>query len=407
MTTPRATPGAALAFGHRMLAEWQLDPEFLYLNHGTVGCTPRRVLARQQAIRDEIESAPSRYMLRELTSIRVGGPRTEMPRMRRAAAEVAAFVGARAEDLVFVDNATTGVSAVLRSLELAPGDEIVMNDLAYGAVTSAARFVTREAGASLVTVAAPYPMPGGPAAFVEGLIGALTPRTKMLLVDHITSETALLLPVAEITRRAHEKGVPVFVDGAHVPGSIPLDIPALGADWYTGNLHKWGWAPRSSGILWAPPERQAGLHPAVISWGLDQGFTAEFDLIGTRDPSPFLAAPEGIAMMRDLGLEAVMHWNHTLAWDAARLLCEAFETPLPIPETMVATMATIPLPERLGSDATDAAELRDALLFEDRIEAQVHAKIGRLWMRVSAQVYNELPDYERFAEAVLVRARKR
>jgi isopenicillin-N epimerase len=236
------------------------------------------------------------------------------------------------------------------------------------------------------------------------MLGAVTPRTKLLVVDHISSETALILPVAEVARRAHERGVPVFVDGAHAPGAIPLDIPLLGADWYTGNLHKWAWAPRSSGILWAAPERQPGLHPAVISWGLDQGFTAEFDLIGTRDPSPFLAAPAAIALMREFGVEAVMHWNHRLAWDAARLLCEAFGTTMPMPESMVATMATVPLPERCGADAADAARLRDALLFEDRIEAQVHAKDGRLWTRVSAQVYNELADFERLAEAVLARA---
>lgn len=405
MTAPVASTRAALAFGHRMLAEWQLDPAITYLNHGTVGATPKRVLEAQRAIRDEIEAVPSRYLLRELTMIRVGGPRSDVPRMRRAAAEVAAFVGARPDDLVFVDNATTGVSAVLRSLKLSPGDEIVMSDLAYGAVANAARFVTREAGASVVTIAAPYPMPDGPEAFVEAMLDAITPRTKLLIVDHITSETALVLPVAEIARRAHERGVAVFADGAHAPGSIPLDIPALGVDWYTGNLHKWAWAPRSSGILWAAPERQAGLHPAVISWGLDQGFTAEFDLIGTRDPSPFLAAPTAIALMREFGVDAVMRWNNRLAWHAARMLCETFETAMPMPESMVASMATIPLPERCGSDAVQAAALRDALLFEDRIEAQVHAKAGRLWMRVSAQVYNELSDFERFAEAVLARAR--
>lgn len=404
MTTTSPVTAGALRFGHRMLAEWQLDPGMLYLNHGTVGATPRRVLEAQRAIRDEIELAPSRFMLRELTAIRVGGPRADVPRMRRAAAEVAAFVGARPDDLVFVDNATTGASGVLRSLELAPGDEIVMSDLCYGAVANAARFVTREAGASLVMVRTPYPAPDGPGPLVEALLGALTPRTKLLVVDHITSESALLLPVAEIARRAHERGVPVLVDGAHAPGAIPLDIESLGADWYTGNLHKWGWAPRSSGILWAHPERQAGLHPAVISWGLDQGFTAEFDLLGTRDPSPFLAAPAAIALMREFGLEAVMHWNHRLAWDAARLLTEAFGTALACPETMVGTMATVPLPERCGAGPDDAARLRDALLFEDRIEAQVHAKDGRLWMRVSAQVYNELGDFERFAEAVLARA---
>src|SRR5262249_38301435 len=160
------------------------------------------------------------------------------------------------------------------------------------------------------------------------------------------------------------------------------------------------WVPRSSGILWAPLGRQAGLHPAVISWGLDQGFTAEFDLVGTRDPSAHLAAPAAIAFLRELGFEAVCAHNHALAVAGARLLAGRSGTALPWPESMIATMATVPLPERLGGEREDAARLRDALLFEDRIEVQLHAARGRLWVRISAQVYNELSDYERLAEAV-------
>jgi isopenicillin-N epimerase len=221
-----------------------------------------------------------------------------------------------------------------------------------------------------------------------------------VVVDHITSETALLLPLAEIAARCRARGVPVLADGAHAPGAIALDIPVLGVDWYVANLHKWAWAPRSSGILWAPLGRQAGLHPPVISWGLDQGFTAEFDLVGTRDPSAHLAAPAAIAFLRELGFDAVRAHNHALAWSAAKLLAARWGTELPMPESMVATMATVPLPAGLGATREDAARLRDALLFEDRIEVQLHAARGRLWVRVSAQVYNEMADYERLAEAV-------
>jgi len=195
----------------------------------------------------------------------------------------------------------------------------------------------------------------------------------------------------------------VLVDGAHAPGAIALDVSSLGVDWYAANLHKWVFTPRASGFLWVAPEQHEGVHPTVISWGLGEGLSAEFDLPGTRDPSPFLAAPEAIAFFRDLGVEAVRAYNHGLAWEAARQLSRRWGTKLGMGEEMVGTMATVPLPEGLGSTPEDAARLRDALLFEDRIEVQLHAWRGRLWVRVSAQVYNDLGDIERLAAAVEAR----
>lgn len=392
--------GPVGAFGRHRIGEWALDPEITYLNHGTVGAPPRRVLAKQQQIRDEIERRPSQYLLRELTGVApVGVPRTDPPRIRLAAASVAAFVGARGEDLVFVDNATSGANAVLRSIPFAAGDEILMTDRAYGGVLRAAKFAARERGAAVRFVELPYPI-ADPGVLVEVVAAALGPRTRLLVLDHITSESALIFPVREIAARCRAKGIPVLVDGAHAPGAIPLDIPSLGVDWYTANLHKWAFTPRSSAFLWVAPERREGLHPTVISWGLDQGLHAEFDLVGTRDPSPFLAAPEAIAFMNDLGLEALYAYNHGLAWEAARLLTERWGTTLGMPESMVGAMATIPLPERLGSTDEEAARLRDALLYEDRIEIQLHAWRGRLWVRLSAQIYNDIADVERLDRAI-------
>ena len=166
----------------------------------------------------------------------------------------------------------------------------------------------------------------------------------------------------------------MLIDGAHVPGVLPLDVPALGVDWYTANLHKWACAPRGCGFLWAARSRQAGLHPPVISWGLDKGFTAEFDWIGTRDPSPWLAAPEGLAFLEDLGLAAVRQHNHDLAWRGAEMLADRWGTTLAIDEASVGFMVTVPLPQSLGGTAADAARVRDALLFQHRIEVQVHAR---------------------------------
>ncbi len=386
-------------FGRRVRHLWALEPESIYLNHGTVGATPRRVLEAQQAIRDQIECHPSRFMLRELSAIRFGVHTRPIPRLREAAIEVAAFVGAEPSDLVFADNATTAANAVLRSLPLERGDEIVIGDHAYGAVARAAQYVTRERGATIRVVELPWPP--RPAAIVEAFEAALTPRTRLAIIDHVTSESALILPVAEVAVRCHARGVPVLVDGAHAPGALALDVPALGVDWYAANLHKWAWAPRSSGFLWARRERQTGLHPAVISWGLDQGFTVEFDWVGTRDPSPWLAAPAAIAYLRELGEAEVRAYDHALAWEGARWLAGSWGTEFDVPETMIGTMATLALPAILGSAREDADRVRDALLFERHIEVQVHAWRGRLWARISGQIYNDFEDVERLAAAVI------
>jgi isopenicillin-N epimerase len=387
-------------FGHAIRSEWPLDPDVTYLNHGTVGVTPRRILAAQQQVREEIERRPSQFLLRELTSIVVGVPRTDVPRMRQSATVVAEFLGARGEDLVFVDNATTGANAVLRSFPLEPGDEILVTDLGYGGVTQAATFAARERGATVRIAVTRYPVRSA-SELVEACAAAIGPRTRLAVIDHVTSQSALILPVAEIAARCHQRGVAVLVDGAHAPGAIPLDIRSLGADWYVANLHKWMWTPRSSGILWAPPERQQRLHPAVISWGLDQGFTAEFDLPGTRDPSAHLVAPAAIALMRELDVDAIREYNHSLAWRGARRLADRWGTLFDTPESLIGTMATVTMPERVGRTADDALRVRDRLLFEHRVEVQLHAWQDRLYVRISAQIYNTMDDIDRLADAVL------
>jgi isopenicillin-N epimerase len=387
-----------------MRNHWLLDPSVTYLNHGTVGATPRRVLDAQQAIRDEVEKQPARFLLRELSAIAVGKPRSCPPRMRAAAERVAAFLGARGEDVVFVDNATTGINAVLRSFPLQPEDEVLLTDHAYGAIALAASFHAGERGARVRTVVLP-PASRGAGAFVDAVTAAIGPRTRLAVIEHVTSESALILPIVEIVARCRDKGLAVLVDGAHAPGALALDVPSIGADWYVGNLHKWAYAPRSCAFLWAAPGRQGSLHPPVISWGLGKGFTAEFDWVGTKDPSAFLAAPAAIDFMHELGFEELRTYNHALAWNGARLLCERWGTPLGLEEGMVGSMATVPLPASMGSSTEDVARLRDALLEEDRIEVQLHAWQGKLWVRISTQVYNELGDVERLAEAVVARGR--
>jgi isopenicillin-N epimerase len=359
------------------------------------------VLEAQQQIRDEIEKQPSSFLLRELSGIATGDRPLAKPRMRVAADVVAEFLGARGDDLVFVDNATTGINAVLRSLDWKAGDEILITDLIYGAVANAARYVARGRGATVREVA--FPEPPTPSGVIESISAAIGPRTRLAIVDHIASESALLLPLAEIAAVCRARGVAVLADAAHAPGAIPVAIPALGVDWYAANLHKWAHSPRSCGILWAPPERQASLHPTVISWGLDRGFAPEFDWVGTRDPSPALAAPEGIAFLRELGVVAAQGYMHRLAFESAVMLASRWGTKFEVPEAMVGVMATVPLPTRAGATPEAALRLRDALLFEDRIEVQLHARHDRRWVRISAQVYNEPSDFERLAEAVAAR----
>jgi isopenicillin-N epimerase len=397
----RAVADPATSFGRAMRAHFPLEAEAIYLNHGTVGVTPLAVMRARQAILDEIERHPARYMIRELMNLGMSAP-PEAPRLRAAADRIAAFLGATGEGLAFVDNASSGVNAVLRSIALEPGDEILISDQAYGGVLRAAAFIARERGATLATVALPFPVED-PAACVSAIEQAITPRTRIAVLDHVSSETALVLPLAAMAAACRERGVPVLVDGAHAPGAIDVDIDSLGVDWYAANLHKWAFAPRSCGILWAAPARRDGLHPGVISWGVtNDDWLQEFDWTGTRDPSPWLAAPAGLDFMHDvLGVAAMRDYNHRLAWQSAQQLAERWGRTWTTPESMVGCMVSVPLPDRFGpASIATAQRLRDALFFAHRIEVPVIARADSLWARLSLQVYNERSDIEALAEAI-------
>jgi isopenicillin-N epimerase len=388
-----------MTFGRAVLPLWPLDPNCIYLNHGTVGVPPRRVLEAQQALRDRIERHPARFMLRDLWNF-TGATSTGPTLMRQAAAKVAAFVGARPQDLVFLDNTTTGVNAILRSLPLAAGDEILVTDQLYGGLAPAISHISRQAGVTVRGVKVPYPAFRADAC-LDRIASALSRRTRLMVVEHVAAETAVIWPVAEIVRLCQARGVRVLVDGAHAPGAIALDVSAIGADFYVANLHKWAMAPRSCAFLVATPDAQAGLHPAVISWGFGTGFTQEFDWVGTRDPTPWLTAPDGIRFLEDLGYDDLRRHNHDLAWNAARHLTDQWKTPLEIQEDVVGSMVSVMTPASAGHEQPDAVRLRDRLLFEHDIEVHVHARAGRVWVRVSAQAYNEFADVAAVGRAVL------
>ena len=334
-----------------------------------------------------MERQPVRFLDRELPAA-----------LRRAAADLAGFVGARSDDLVFVENATAGVNAVARSVPLAAGDQVLTTNHAYPAVRKALTFLCRGAGATLVEAAVPFPLTGDDQV-VAAVEAALGPKTRLAVFDHVTSQTAVVYPVARLIELCRSRNVPVLVDGAHVPGMLPLDLSALGADWYTGNAHKWLFSPKGCGFLWARPEHQPDLHPLVISHGLDQGYLAEFDWVGTRDPSAWLAVTDAIAFHGRLGHQAVMCHNRDLATEAADLLADTWGTDQGAPRAMRGSMATVRLPGG-GGDFDDAAALRKRLIDDHGVEVPVSSWNGDLWVRISAQIYNTMADYQRLVDGI-------
>jgi isopenicillin-N epimerase len=373
------------ALGSALRSEWALDPDFLTINHGSYGATPRIVLAAQDEWRARMEAQPTRFFARELPSA-----------IREAAAVLARFLGASAEDVVFVPNATTGCNAVLRSLPLAAGDEILHVSHVYNAVRNTIAYTAERAGASVTIADLPFPRPE-PAAVLKSIEKAITGRTRIVVMDHITSGSALVLPLDDIVKLCHAAGVPVLVDGAHGPGQVALDLSALGADWYVGNCHKWLSAPKGSGFLYARADRRADLHPVTISHGYRDGFTAEFDYTGTSDPTAYLSVPAALAFFERLGGVALMERNRRLAAEAAQLLAIGLGTEVGAASEMGGAMGLVRLPIDLPSKRSEALKVRRALQ-DAGTDAPVHPQAGGLWLRLSAYAYNELSDYQRLAQ---------
>jgi isopenicillin-N epimerase len=367
-------------------AEWDLDPDFLTVNHGSFGAAPKSVLAVQRAWQDRMERQPSRFM----NTVYPGA-------IREAAAALAAFLNADGNDLVFVDNATTGCNAVLRSLAFRPGDEVLVLSHAYGAVRNAVRHVTEQAGARIVEARIPFPGPteGG---LVAAIAAGISPRTRLAVIDHITSGSAIVLPAQRIVAACHTAGVPVLIDGAHAPGQVNLDLTAINADWYVGNCHKWLCAPKGCAFLHARPDAQAGLHPGTISHGYQKGFLAEFDWTGTTDPTRFLAVTAALDFHQKLGGTALRERNVILAAQGAALIAQRLNTQVGTQGSVAGAMATIRLPVDDPSPE-HAWAIRNRLMAAGT-DAPVHALDGALWLRLSAFAYNELDDYALLAERV-------
>ena len=368
---------------------WCLDPAVAYLNHGSFGACPAAVLERQSALRLELEREPVEFL-----AVRLQG------RLNMAREALAAFLGAEPADLAFVSNATSGVNAVLRSLEFRPGDELLTTSHTYAACRHALDYVAGRTGARVVVATIPFPIANDDAV-VTPVLGLVSPRTRLALLDHVTSPTALVLPIARLVAELRARGVETLVDGAHAPGMVPLALGALGAAYYTGNAHKWLCAPKGAAFLHVRRDRQAGIHPLTISHGYGRGFQAEFDWTGTADPTAWLCVPDAIRYVGELlegGWPELLARNHALALAARDVLCEQLGTPPPAPDHMLGSMASVPLPA--PAPGSVAARLDcDALAawFRDRgVRTWLHPRPLPL-VRVSAQLYNDLGQYRRLA----------
>ena len=381
-------PSPNTPFGHNLRSLWSLDPAIHFLNHGSYGANPRFVQAAQLHWREELEREPVRFM----SDILPGALQT-------AGARLARFVGASPSRLALVENATAGANAVLRSMRWKAGDRIVLANHAYPAVKNTARFLAERHSLQVVEAQVPWPLADA-ATLIDAYAGAIEGGARIAIIDHIFSPLAVITPLDAIVRLCREQGVLVLVDGAHAPGLLPLSLDALGdmgVDWYVGNCHKWLCAPKGCGFIVATPEGQRDLHPAVISNYFGEGYEKEFAWTGTVDPSARLAISAALQFIDALGVERYRRALHEQARDAAALLARAWGVVPGAPSEMFAGMVTLPLPVDAPGSKESVAHWRMKLLQEHQIEVPIHAIGDRLWVRISAQVYNELSDYEALA----------
>jgi isopenicillin-N epimerase len=383
-----------------MKEHWLLDPTITYLNHGSFGAAPKVVLAKQNELRTQLESEPVRFMVRELE-----------PLLDEARAVLAEFVGADTESIAFVPNATAGVNAVLRSLDLDRHDELLVTSHEYNASRNALEYVAGLAGAKVVAVDVPFPI-ASPDVVFDRIMERVTERTRLFLIDHVSSQTGLIFPIARLIDALKQRGIDTLVDGAHAPGMFPLNLDALGAAYYTGNLHKWVCAPKGAAFLYIRANRRLGIRPVVISHGANatrtdrSRFHLEFDWPGTWDPTACLSVPTALQFMNELvdgGWPEVMRRNHELALRARDLLCARLGIDKPAPDEMLGSMAAVPLPDGKPFVPSLYGEpLQDALFFENAIEVPIHPwpHQPKRVLRVSAQLYNSIEDYEKLANAL-------
>jgi isopenicillin-N epimerase len=391
----RATPTP-----EALRAEFLLDPDVVFLNHGSFGATPEPVFAEYVRWGRELERQPVEFLGRRADGL-----------LDDARAAMAAYLGCRRDDLVFMPNATTGINVVARSLPLQPGDEVLGTDLEYGACARTWEWFCAQRGAHYVRAHVPLPLTC-PEEVVEAVFAAATPRTRAIFLSHITSGTAIRLPIEAVARRAREVGILTVVDGAHAVGQIAVDLEAIGVDCYASNFHKWLCAPKGSGFLYARPETQAWLESPIVSWGwvehegnrhyrAESQFVSRNQMQGTRDLAPFLAAPAAVAFQEERDWESVRERCHGLAVAARERIAALVGLPQIVPETSpdgyrwFRQMAVAPLPAGI-----DAQALKRRLYEEHRVEIPVTGTLEQPLIRFSVQGYNTWDDLEALIAAL-------
>ncbi len=383
---------------------WLLDPRVVFLNHGAFGACPERVLAAQNEWRRRLERQPLQFLVRELEG--------HLDAARQALAQ---FVGADSEDLVFVPNTSTGISTILRSLEFKPGDELLVTDQEYNASRNALNYVAERSGAHAVVVKIPFPFRSEDE-LVAPVLDAVTPKTKLALLDHVTSQTGVVLPIARLVHELKQRGVETLVDGAHAPGMVPLNLKTLGAAYFTGNCHKWMCAPKGAALLHVQRDRQHLIRPLTISHGANSArkdrsrYLIEFAWTGTTDPSAFLSVPDALRFMESAlpgGWPQVMKRNRALALAARKHLCAALNMAEPCPEAFIGSLAAVPIPaapaNALPRLPFNEYPLQDALREKHGIETAIMSwpAAPQRALRIAAQLYNSLPQFELTTSALL------
>ena len=370
-----------------------LDPEVIFLNHGSFGATPKPVFDEYQRWQCELEKQPVEFLGRRFTGL--------MLESRTALGE---YLGTHAANLLYTQNVTISLNIVARSLELGAGDEVLTTDHEYGAMDRTWRFLSKERGFRYINQHIELPITTSEK-FVEDFWRGVNTHTRVIFISHISSPTAIIFPVKEILQRAYAAGILTIVDGAHVPGQLPLNLDSLGADFYGGNLHKWLCAPKGAGFLYARPEVQGLLKPLVVSWGYESEFPSGSNFIdhhewwGTRDVAAFLSVPKAIRFQTEHHWDEVRESCHQLVACAQKRICELTGLVPLHPQTggWFRQMASAPLPMD-----TDIPLLKSRLYDEYRIEVPVHVWNGNKLIRVSVQGYNTKSDVDKLIEALSI-----
>jgi len=379
------------AFGHAVRSLWRLAENVAFLNHGSFGACPQDVLRVQDALRRDMEAQPDVFFRERIM------PRdTETP-LRAVARELAAFVNAPGDSVALVENASAGTQAVLRSLKLSPGERILVTNHGYNAVRLMVEAKCAESGA--VPLVVPIPIPTTAEEVVRLITAALTPDVKLAILDHITSPTALVLPLERIIPALKANGTRVFIDGAHAIGQIPLNLAALQPDWYVSNAHKWLYAPKGSAFLYAAPDVAVLTQPNVVSHFVEMGFPHSFDYTGTRDNTAWLAIPAALKFFGELGADDIWAYERTLIETCSAAMTTLGATPAG-PVDMCAAMRTFVLPQSRAAQPADRTILMQNLWDRERIQIAANVLDGKLLLRVSAQAYVEEGDIRRLTAAL-------